>query len=250
MRDQYVGDLGDFGKYALLRFLTGQDLKLGVVWYYRPNVPGQDSDHHNYAGYRRADPQLYDLLQALIHNHGRFVRCVEEFDVLPGNTRYFRDLLDYAGIPPGAQRQQFRERWLHDALQATNDVDVVYLDPDVGLIPYAVDVHSPKGCNYAHPNDIGLFLEHGKSVVLYQTIRGRSVGQRIDAARALLPMQSTQPNKQIRLIALQFNTRLFIILPQQEHRERIKARVRQLLASSWGAHFRRVPSNGAHGGVQ
>ena len=33
MRHEYVGDIGDFGKYALLKALAGNDLTLGVVWY-------------------------------------------------------------------------------------------------------------------------------------------------------------------------------------------------------------------------
>ena len=36
MQDRYTGDVGDFGKYGLLRWLCGQDaapLRLGVVWY-------------------------------------------------------------------------------------------------------------------------------------------------------------------------------------------------------------------------
>ena len=42
MQDRYTGDVGDFGKYGMLRRLCGlrdedaDPLKLGVVWY-RPN---------------------------------------------------------------------------------------------------------------------------------------------------------------------------------------------------------------------
>jgi len=33
MQDRYTGDIGDFGKYSLLRNLTRDDLCLGVIWY-------------------------------------------------------------------------------------------------------------------------------------------------------------------------------------------------------------------------
>src|ERR1700684_4163658 len=40
MQDRYVGDVGDFGKFGLLRALCGEShplpLKLGVVWYRFP----------------------------------------------------------------------------------------------------------------------------------------------------------------------------------------------------------------------
>ena len=42
MQDRYAGDIGDFGKYGLLRALCGADehgpaLELGVLWYRVPN---------------------------------------------------------------------------------------------------------------------------------------------------------------------------------------------------------------------
>ncbi|MGH9580844.1 MAG: hypothetical protein ACRD2R_07620, partial [Terriglobales bacterium] len=33
MRDSFVGDIGDYGKYGLLRALAREDLRLAVVWY-------------------------------------------------------------------------------------------------------------------------------------------------------------------------------------------------------------------------
>ena len=39
MQDRYVGDIGDFVKYALLRVITGES-KLGVAWYLHPNERG------------------------------------------------------------------------------------------------------------------------------------------------------------------------------------------------------------------
>jgi hypothetical protein len=32
MQHRYVGDVGDFGKYFLLKRLTLTDLNLGIVW--------------------------------------------------------------------------------------------------------------------------------------------------------------------------------------------------------------------------
>lgn len=37
MQNCYVGDIGDFGKYGLLKALGGDDLRLGVVWYLNPD---------------------------------------------------------------------------------------------------------------------------------------------------------------------------------------------------------------------
>lgn len=33
MKNQYFGDVGDFGKYGLLTALASNEIKLGVNWY-------------------------------------------------------------------------------------------------------------------------------------------------------------------------------------------------------------------------
>ena len=33
MKNQYVGDIGDYGKYGLLRFLSNRGIKIGINWY-------------------------------------------------------------------------------------------------------------------------------------------------------------------------------------------------------------------------
>ena len=51
MRDEWVGDIGDLGKYGLLRIHTGYPdapegarLKLGAVWHYNRDVPDAELD--------------------------------------------------------------------------------------------------------------------------------------------------------------------------------------------------------------
>ena len=37
MKNQYVGDIGDYGKYGLLRFLAEKGIRIGVNWYLTEN---------------------------------------------------------------------------------------------------------------------------------------------------------------------------------------------------------------------
>lgn len=53
MQDKYTGDVGDFGKFGLLRVLCGQNdastLSLGVVWYLAAiESPNNDGKHIKY----------------------------------------------------------------------------------------------------------------------------------------------------------------------------------------------------------
>ena len=102
MRDQFVGDVGDFGKYGLLRRLIGltnpetpvPDLTLGVVWYYRRDEPGDDTNLVD-RNRRACDPDLWDELGKLIQPSNRLVRRIEQSQILSAGTRYFRDLLSF-----------------------------------------------------------------------------------------------------------------------------------------------------------
>jgi hypothetical protein len=46
MRDQYVGDISDFLKFAFLRVLADTDRKLGIAWYYTPGNDGRADGRH------------------------------------------------------------------------------------------------------------------------------------------------------------------------------------------------------------
>lgn len=46
MQDNYVGDIGDYGKYGLLRNVTAAGLRLAVNWYrVIPTRPGRKTEN-------------------------------------------------------------------------------------------------------------------------------------------------------------------------------------------------------------
>ena len=137
----------------------------------------------------------------------------------------------FEGVPAGQQRRQFRTDWLQRALRATEGADIVFLDPDIGLIPGSKSIGTEDGCHYADHGDLLRFLERGQSVVLYQTIRGKSVEERVADVRNYSLVEP---------VVLQYGTRLFFVIPQPQHRERIEARIRRMLTSPWGQHFTEV----------
>ena len=65
MKDQYVGDIGDFGKYGLLRFMRDQGVSIGVNWYLTPNDARTDGCHLEYLdseAMRDYDELLFDKI--------------------------------------------------------------------------------------------------------------------------------------------------------------------------------------------
>ena len=68
MKNQYVGDIGDYGKYGLLRFLANQGIKLGINWYLTADDGSRDgkfTDYLNQSSERVYDPELFDALRAV-----------------------------------------------------------------------------------------------------------------------------------------------------------------------------------------
>src|SRR4030042_3291020 len=98
MQTRYVGDVGDFGKYGLLRALCLPDadgdkgLSLGVVWHLVPDEKkGNDGTYIDYleedagqngARLRRCDPSLYDAIRRIVHSEQRGVLSVRTGGVL------------------------------------------------------------------------------------------------------------------------------------------------------------------------
>src|SRR4051812_1310630 len=148
MQDRYVGDVGDFGKYGLLRFLVGcfdelPPLTLGVIWY-----KVADESHNNDGAkiqylrektsqnFEPCDRELYRNLQNLVINDRRKLDDVERAQVLPPGSIFFSDELSFSecnGRNAQARRAQRRNAWAARAILATAKCDIVFADPDNGL---------------------------------------------------------------------------------------------------------------------
>ncbi len=86
VQDRYVGDIGDFAKYALLRDVF-EGAKLGIAWYLHPEESDStDGRHTVYLGrseeWRCLDEDLFDELKRIVASC-RSVATVQVSSVLP-----------------------------------------------------------------------------------------------------------------------------------------------------------------------
>jgi hypothetical protein len=122
MQNSYVGDVGDYGKYALLNALTGDDLCPGVNWYLNADTTKiGDGKFTDYRRLRYCDPALHDQLMAIVHAD-RSVVAVERSGILPPNTIFF-------SLPVSKPRA----KWHGHALETLAGADLVFMDPDTGF---------------------------------------------------------------------------------------------------------------------
>lgn len=75
MQNRYTGDIGDFGKYGLLKSISSpenrQNLSLGVVWCLVPeeeeNEDGNDTKYlDGREEFNQCDPELYKALREIV----------------------------------------------------------------------------------------------------------------------------------------------------------------------------------------
>ncbi len=177
MRNNYVGDIGDFANNGLLRALGGTprdpvpDIRLGIIWYLNPgedrygNAIGYlNPSRHNLSTYRECDRDLYDELrqlvgQRMLTNTNRDIRdIIDNPNILRRDTQHYDK-----PILPGHTRET-RDQWFTDAMDRTAASDVIFLNPDIGI-------GWNLGASHQHvvSREVNTLLERRKTGVIYQT---------------------------------------------------------------------------------
>ena len=137
MQNRYTGDIGDFVKYGLLRALSARR-RLGVAWYLHPDAgPAGDGGHIEYLDqperWHYLDPQLFETLATIVSRGDRSVRAVQRSGVL-GAAEFSDEPLDVSRVP-WRDRRHWRRRWFEAVQNRLSDCEVVFADPDNGLVP-------------------------------------------------------------------------------------------------------------------
>lgn len=258
MQDRYVGDIGDFGKYGLLRALCRPqfgnerpDLALGVVWYLVPDEKHNgDGKHIRYLGppyrekFRECDPPLYDALVRIARSGSRSVSTIREAGILPPRTVFFETRLTFRGMPSIGKtamrlRCDHRGRWADTGLRETDGCDLVFFDPDNGL-ECRVKRHHGKGPKYVFFDEVEPYLRRGQSLVIYQHI-GRNGPAEYQVLQRLHEIdQRLNPHRgSFALLYRRGTTRAFLIVPHEEHEKQLRERVDALLRQDnpWSSLF-------------
>ena len=266
MQNRYVADVGDFGKHGLLRRLSGMmtnygldPLRLGLVWYMHhderydgnPDKIGKagemvgylDPERADVESYRECDPDLWKMLGEFVRERKRCVHCVQKSEILPKSTKYYDAMLHYPVHLPRPDRERNRNRslWLAGAIQATVNADLVCLDPDNSIAKPEL-MYRQKGPKHTYISDIREFWCRGQSLVIYHHL-GMGVTANEQIARAVGLLQDGLTDAEpIPMRYCKGTPRVFLVLPQPEHREIIAQRVNDMLADSWGINhlFERV----------
>ena len=264
MQDRYIGDVGDFGKFSLLRKLTDNNppidrLKLGVVWYKFPDEAHNGDGRH--IGYLRdgsfsmLDPDLHSGLARIV-TLGR--RTIEEFErsgMLPDDTRYHATPV--AGVagdgPVPHRRAAYRSAWLAQALDNTASSDLVFLDPDNGIASQIAARDGPKAGKYVLLEEIAAFWARGQSLVVYPHLnRTASHKSQISAMAIRIADAIGRPAFLCPVVLKRGSCRVFWVIGHENHLASLNAGVRNFIEAGWHAHCDATPERfipATHDGV-
>ena len=166
MQDRYAGDIGDFGKIGLLKALQAQGLSIGVNWYL---VEPMDTERKSDGTYKQEDGKylipeklqvcdtlLAEKLTKIAKSDHRSIRSLDQGNFIL-NARYYSEPVSVAG----------REEWHKKALDLLNDLDIVFVDPDNGMLVKSVGKKSVKSVKYTFYEEVRDYVRRGQSVLIY-----------------------------------------------------------------------------------
>ena len=96
MKNQYFGDIGDYGKYGLLRFLAEHKVTIAVNWYLTKNDQSNDGNIRGYLTKEKNriyDPDLFDILKRMCAQNRKNVCDFAALGMIPG-ARYYDKIVE------------------------------------------------------------------------------------------------------------------------------------------------------------
>jgi hypothetical protein len=240
VQNRYAGDVGDFLKLGLLRYLAkgtqsgGTSLRIGLNWYLAPDeAHNADGKHIGYldpgnrwhASLAALDPELMSELAQVVRT-GRSVAALNTSGALPeGASAYSQQLEPPSGIAG-------RQSWHAGALDALARADVVFADPDNGI---RSSVAGGKLHKFALINELADYARRGQSLIAYHHA-DRSAPAEIQAARRLNELALGAQQEPIgAVIARRGTCRFFLATAAAGHRDELTQALSAFTAK-WRPH--------------
>lgn len=163
MQDSYIGDIGDYGKYGLLREVCNTPISLSVNWYkVTPSKIGKQDDGkyinylHSPSVYGEYDNSLFNsLYKIVITEQDRRIERIEQENLF--SSIYYSEPLCSS-----------RNLWHAQALHKTKGTDVVFLDPDNGLETSMMYKNNRSTEKHVKWEELRDYYNRGQSVIMYQ----------------------------------------------------------------------------------
>ena len=236
MQDRYAGDVGDFGKLGMLRCMEDSGLRVGVNWYLVGDEShNNDGKHIGYLEdekYCGCDDELLASLNSMLEQGARSVLEIEKLNLLSTQKYYHERITE-----PRIQNVITRCEWHKKGLTTMAGCDLVFLDPDNGMLPKSVSRGSDKSIKYVLPEEIMDYYELGHSIVFYSH---RTREQLEEYLKRFADLFNDAKEKGARIKGITFKrgtVRDYFFILHEEHVSKVVTSLAKLFAGSWNKHF-------------
>ncbi|MBU3198261.1 hypothetical protein LL037_21195 [Clostridium estertheticum] len=241
MQNRYVADVGDFGKYGLLRNIAKTNLIIGINWYLTPDESSnEDGKHTSYLQkdeYRKCDEELYYSLSKIILENKRNIDSIQKSNILPNSTIFYNKIIDFHKETNWIHQRNLRNRWHVKALEKLSSSDIVFLDPDNGLQVKSTSLTSGKGNKYIGNNELEDYFKLGKSIIFYNHRERKQEEEYLNKFRKLNEFDAFKNSTIMGLKFRRGTIRDYIFILQPQHVCIVKDCCNSLLGSEWKEHF-------------
>lgn len=236
MKNQYIGDIGDYGKYGLLRFLSSKGIRIGINWYLTKDDKSNDGkmtkylENDNEAVY---DSKLfYTLKDIAAKGTLKKVEDIESSDIIP-NAVFFNETLNTSDTPDRKKRQAIRDAWHERAMEKLlNGTELIFADPDNGTLNFKRKPTVNNGEKYATVCELADYYRSEKDVVYYCHKARRS---EVKWKEKMNELKQVFPDAKIIVLTFHRGTqRSYIFGIHPEHYDKYNKLIADFLKTDWG----------------
>ena len=235
MQDRYAGDIGDYGKIALLKALYEQGFSIGINWYKtdflnaEKNSDGtfkkNDGKYQIPENLYQCDPELAMKLSEIYCSKKRSIDALEKADLIP-EAIYYNKSITIAE----------RNNWHQKALKKLKPADIVFLDPDNGLLVKSVTKSSQRSVKYTFYEEVRDYLAQGQSVLVYNHRCRKPEEQYFqEICERVQSSAGIDHNDILKITFPKYTVRDYIAIPvTKEHSKRIMQAFTEMEQGIWG----------------
>lgn len=226
MKNQFVCDERDYHKYGLIRQISDNtSVRIGVCWMLTPDEDSNDGCKTKYLmnpkRWRHYDPELYDCLKRIYEENSEDSRkhCTV-------------DHIAESGILPVSK---FHNN-ISDVLTDTTEVDLIFFDPDVGLMPQSGCKEPEKYMSWKEAIDI--YKNMNKSMLIFQFLHGgRRNSWQTDIQNKCSEIKKNAGAGQI--YSFLTESVVFLLVPNEKHVDKFKFdALKNSLEATWRDRIR------------
>lgn len=235
MKNQYAGDVGDYTKLGILRWLEKAGLSIGLNWYLTPDESElsktfTDGNHTKFLKYDcdTPDKELHCALKKIGLSDKRTVIRLERAKLFK-NALFWNKMLE----------AQNRDKWHLEALKKLHNQDVIFLDPDNGLEVKSTNPYSKNGNKYTTYKEAADYYVQGATVIIYNHRDRKPEEDYLKRFYQFKEMEETKNAKMFYLRASRYSVRDYLFLVQERHFSDLERALDNFLAIEWCRYLKK-----------